>query len=54
MTALGSLADPAVLDPEDGRSPQQRRADALTEICVQDDAESGAADRPGADSGRGG
>ena len=33
MTALGSLADPATLDPEDGRSPQQRRADALVEIC---------------------
>jgi len=33
MTALGSLADPAALDPQDGRSPAQRRADALTEIC---------------------
>ncbi|HUU61083.1 MAG TPA: DUF222 domain-containing protein, partial [Acidimicrobiia bacterium] len=33
MTALGSLAEPAALDPEDGRSPAQRRADALTEIC---------------------
>ena len=33
IAAVGSLAYPAVLDPEDGRSPQQRRADALVEIC---------------------
>ncbi|OFW53927.1 MAG: hypothetical protein A2V75_06150 [Actinobacteria bacterium RBG_16_70_17] len=33
MAAVGSLAYPAALDPEDGRSPQQRRADALVEIC---------------------
>lgn len=33
MTAVASLAEPAARDPEDGRSPQQRRADALVEIC---------------------
>ena len=33
ITALASLADPAALDPADGRSPAQRRADALVEIC---------------------
>ena len=33
MTALTSPADPAVLDPEDRRTPPQRRADALVEIC---------------------
>jgi hypothetical protein len=33
ITALGSLADPAALDPEDRRNPAQRRADALVEIC---------------------
>jgi len=33
MCALGSLAEPAGLDPEDGRTPPQRRADALVEIC---------------------
>jgi len=33
ITALGSLAEPQALDPEDRRSPAQRRADALVEIC---------------------
>jgi len=33
ITALGSLADPAALDSQDGRGPAQRRADALVEIC---------------------
>jgi hypothetical protein len=33
MTALGSLADPGALDPADRRTPPQRRADALVEIC---------------------
>ena len=33
ISALASLADPGALDPQDGRSPQQRRADALVEIC---------------------
>ncbi len=33
MVALGSLAEPQALDPDDGRSPAQRRADALVEIC---------------------
>jgi len=33
ICALGSLAEPAALDPEDVRTPQQRRADALVEIC---------------------
>jgi hypothetical protein len=33
IAALGSLADPAAIDPEDRRSSQQRRADALIEIC---------------------
>ncbi len=33
LTALGSVAEPAALDPDDGRSPAQRRADALVEIC---------------------
>jgi hypothetical protein len=33
ITALGSLAEPEALDPEDRRTPAQRRADALVEIC---------------------
>jgi hypothetical protein len=33
LAALGSLTDPAQLDPDDGRSPARRRADALVEIC---------------------
>jgi hypothetical protein len=33
ITALGSLAEPQALDPEDHRTPAQRRADALVEIC---------------------
>jgi len=33
LTAIRSLAEPAALDPGDTRSPQQRRADALVEIC---------------------
>jgi hypothetical protein len=33
ITALGSLAEPQALDPEDRRTPAQRRADALVEIC---------------------
>jgi len=33
LTALASLTDPQAADPTDGRSPSQRRADALTEIC---------------------
>jgi hypothetical protein len=33
IAAIGSLAEPTALDPEDRRSPAQRRADALTEIC---------------------
>lgn len=33
ITALGSLTDPARLDPSDERTPAQRRADALVEIC---------------------
>jgi hypothetical protein len=33
ITALGSLTDRQALDPEDGRTPPQRRADALVEIC---------------------
>jgi len=33
ITALGSLAEPQALAPEDGRTPAQRRADALVEIC---------------------
>lgn len=33
MAALASLADPAALGSEDGRTPPQRRADALVEIC---------------------
>ncbi len=33
ITALGSLTEPRALDPQDGRSPAQRRADALVEIC---------------------
>jgi hypothetical protein len=31
--AVGSLAEPWALEPGDTRSPQQRRADALVEIC---------------------
>ena len=33
LAALGSLSEPAALDPQDTRSPQQCRADALVEIC---------------------
>lgn len=33
LAAVASLADPWTLDGEDTRSPQQRRADALVEIC---------------------
>ena len=33
LTALRSLTDPQQLDPEDGRTPPQRRADALVDIC---------------------
>ncbi len=33
MTALASLTDHQNLDPTDPRTPAQRRADALTEIC---------------------
>ncbi len=33
LSALRSLTDPAQLDPGDARSPSQRRADALVEIC---------------------
>jgi hypothetical protein len=32
LTAIRSLAEPAALDPDDRRSPEQRRADALVEI----------------------
>ena len=33
ITALDSLTDPANLDPTDGRTPAQRRADALVDMC---------------------
>jgi hypothetical protein len=33
LAALRSLAEPAALDADDPRTPEQRRADALTEIC---------------------
>jgi hypothetical protein len=33
LTAIRSLAEPAALEPGDRRTPAQRRADALTEIC---------------------
>lgn len=33
LAALQSLAEPGALDPSDGRTPAQRRADALVEIC---------------------
>jgi len=33
LTAIRSLAEPAALDPGDGHTPTQRRADALVEIC---------------------
>ena len=33
LAALGSLSEPAALDPGDTRTPPQRRADALVEIC---------------------
>lgn len=33
LTAIGSLAEPWALDRGDSRSPAQRRADALVEIC---------------------
>ena len=31
--AIHALADPANLDPDDVRTPRQRRADAVTEVC---------------------
>jgi hypothetical protein len=46
MTAIRALADPAALDGSDTRTPQQRRADALTEIC-RDFLDSGDAPRSG-------
>jgi hypothetical protein len=33
LTAIRSLAEPAALDSDDSRTPAQRRADALVEIC---------------------
>jgi len=33
LTALRSLSEPAAPDPHDPRTPAQRRADALVEIC---------------------
>jgi len=33
LAALRSVTDPGNLDPSDGRTPPQRRADALTDIC---------------------
>jgi hypothetical protein len=33
QTALDALTDPANLDPGDTRSPAQRRADALVDVC---------------------
>lgn len=33
MTALNSLTDPGNLDSEDDRTPAQRRADALVDLC---------------------
>lgn len=35
MTALDTLTDPGNLDPDDTRTPAQRRADALTGLCTQ-------------------
>jgi len=35
ITALDSLTDPGNLDPDDTRSPAQRRADALTGLCKE-------------------
>jgi len=34
LTALRSLTDAQQLDPEDGREPAQRRADALVDLCA--------------------
>ncbi len=33
ITALDSLTDPTNLDPDDGRTAAQRRADALVDLC---------------------
>ena len=33
LAAIQALADPAALDPSDTRTPAQRQADALVEIC---------------------
>ncbi len=33
MTALNTLTDPGNLDPDDERTPAQRRADALVDLC---------------------
>ena len=46
MTALRSLAEPAGLDPDDGRTSPQRRADALVDLC-RDFLDSGDAPRAG-------
>jgi len=43
ITALDTLTDPGNLDPEETRSPAQRRADALTGMCQQHLSDS---DRP--------
>jgi len=46
ITALRSLAEPAGLDPTDGRTSPQRRADALIDIC-RDYLDSGASPQAG-------
>ena len=41
LDALRSITDPAQLDPSDTRSPGQRRADALTQLCADHLADGG-------------
>ncbi|MFH1331331.1 MAG: DUF222 domain-containing protein [Actinomycetota bacterium] len=48
LAAIRSLAEPAALDPQDTRIPQQRWADALVEICSrhQQGGQAGSGGRP--------
>lgn len=41
LAALRSLAEPAALAPDDNRTPAQRRADALVEVCRRHESGTG-------------
>jgi hypothetical protein len=45
LAAIRSLSEPAALDPSDGRTPAQRQADALVELCQRSSGDGGS--RPG-------